>query len=195
MIAAEDPHTSINVCAHAALDSTGDVVRPVAFYFPLFTLLQEDSEDFLYRTVFPTIAEELNAFYVSNIKLLRMKNVMREREEHLNEEEPVQEPEQGRKEEAWKEEELPEMEQEQCAKENECRADRTTQMLRVLVRKFTEKGTFCQIAFNSLSRKKERRVMAPGFYELLLLASHDYVFIEQGDSLLLTATDRLKALL
>lgn len=71
----------IDSTGQAGLDSTVDIVKNPRFYIPMTEIVPPDSDTMLYSTTIPDMNPELETFYISNIKILRMKTHLRELEE------------------------------------------------------------------------------------------------------------------
>lgn len=190
-----DPETNIG------LDCTSDIVKNTRLYQPVTDILPTDIEQIFYICLLKDIAPELENFYVSHVKMQRLKNVFREEEKEpvilsntaapcedkvVYDTEPVQiinpptavvEP--------------PKVEKTE-EKTEETWSSRTLKLLKLLkIRLSSQKTLF----FDELSKKADRRIMACGLYEILQLCLKDFVIIEhKDDRILLKPTERLMRL-
>ena len=185
------------------LDCTSDIVKNTRLFQPLTELLPNDMEQIFYIPLFKDIASELENFFLSHVKIQRLKNAFREEEEKepviLSNttgivSEPVIEPEK-----------LPSQNPVQSnlpvepakvekpeEKNDETWSSRTLKLLKLLkVRLSSQKSIF----FDELSKKLDRRVMACGFYEILQLCLKDFIVLESKDKrIVLRPTERLMRL-
>jgi hypothetical protein len=193
----------INPEANMGLDCTSDIVKNTRLFQPLAELLPNDMEQIFYIPLFKDMAPELENFYISHVKIQRLKNAFREEEEK----EPVilsnlsngpndvvmentqiapqnTAPAQDHVEPAKVEK--PE------EKNDETWSSRTLKLLKLLkVRLASQKFIF----FDELSKKLDRRVMACGFYEVLQLCLKDFIILESRDKrIMLKPTERLMRL-
>jgi len=168
----------------------------------------------LYSCTVPDMNPELETFYISNIKLLRMKNHIREIDEENKPKEtkiipplkPLIDKPQAIENTANKENvpenktekkdvktELNKVEQTEEVKIEDQWNSRTLKLLKLLHIKFRN-GDLKMLNFDELAKKKDRRVMACGFYELLQLNLKDWIVLSQDEknSLILWPTERLK---
>ena len=200
----KDPKAEIviNPDSYSGLDCTADIVKNTRLYQPLVEILPNDMEQIFYIPILKDIAPELENFYLSHIKIQRIKNIFREEEEkepvilsNTIAERPdnpiVSAPETVEiVPDPYPEPELilPKVEKVE-ERADESWSSRTLKLLKLLKSRF---GHQKSIFFQELSRKEERRIMACGFYEVLQLCLKDFVMIENFDGkILLKPTDRL----
>lgn len=190
--------TVIDPELHMGLDCTADIVKNTRLYQPLFDILPNDMEQIFYIPVLKDIAPELENFYLSHIKIQRLKNLFREEEKEPiilsntvperpeNPIVPVVEPEENMIE---QEPEIVPKEEKVEEKPDESWSSRTLKLLKLLkIRLNSQKSIF----FEDLSKRSDRRVMACGFYEVLQLCLKDFIIMEVLDEKVsLLATERL----
>lgn len=188
--------------SHIGLDCTFDIVKNTRLYQPMAEILPNDIEQMFYIPIIKEIAPELENFYLSHVKIQRLKNLFRDEEEKepvilssvvperpenpiipnpppvVNEPPPpVPEPEP-----------MPKVEKVE-EKTEETWSSRTLKLLKLLkIRLSNQKNLY----FEELSKKLDRRVMACGFYEILQLCLKDFIIIDRHqEKILLKPTDRL----
>lgn len=62
----------------AGMDETHDIIRNTSFYVPACGIIVEDSESIFFNSIVQGMAPELEEFYSSNLKLVRMKRAVYE---------------------------------------------------------------------------------------------------------------------
>ena len=198
----KDPQGSlmINPELHIGLDCTADIVKNTRLYQTLDEILPNDIEQIFYIPIFRDIAPELENFYLSHIKIQRLKNLFREEEKEPvilsntaperpeNPSNPVVESEVHVKEPIPEPEMMPKIEKVED-KTDESWNSRTLRLLKLLqVRLRNQKVVY----FEDLSKKSDRKIMACGFYEALQLCFKDFIIMEEHEGkILLKSTERL----
>ena len=76
----------INAESQIGLDSTADIVKNTRLFQKLVEIIPNDMEQMFYMSITKDIAPELENFFLSHVKIQRLKNLFREEEE---EKEPV----------------------------------------------------------------------------------------------------------
>ena len=174
---------------YANIDSTMDILKNINYYNGETTKFEIEKELIFFKPVIPDMASEISNFYVSSIKINKIKaglvqpdsepiilsNFCNVRPKNpIVKTEAIQEIEPITKED-------PEIEYQKIVKKEETHSDwnpRTLKLLKILYNRFT-KNTKSVINFNELSKTKERIVMACGFYEILQISLRGLIEIEQ----------------
>ena len=188
----------INPEAQIGLDCTADIVKNTKLLQPSIQVLPFDLDQMFYIPMIQNIAPELESFYLSHIKIQRLKNLFREEEKEpvilsniINErpDNPIHNiVEVVETVEEVIEDSLPKVEKND-EKNDETWSSRTLKLLKLLKIRLANQKT---LYFEELSKKGDRRVMACGFYELLQLCLKDFIFMDDDKGrILLKATDRL----
>jgi cohesin complex subunit SCC1 len=192
----DDTELIENYDDQADLEHTSDLVRNPNFFAPSSVKVPVDQDSIFYSALVKGLSPELQNFYTSHIKLLRLKNALQEQDappqEYIDQDTYMPEPDvfpeaKGFSPDRHEEEPVVEVqmqeEQEPVLKEevewHEQWSGRTVKMLNLLQAKLAEQP---QLNFNELSQVNDRKTTACGFYELLVLNCKGYIVMEQQAS-------------